>query len=292
MASEPLIYIDGRFYPKSEAKISVYDHGLLYGDGVFEGIRCYNGNVFRLKQHIDRLYDSGRAINLEIPISKKEMTEIVLESIRKNNLKEAYVRLIVTRGVGDLGLDPRKCPRPSIICIAQYFAPLYGDLYDNGIRVITVGTRRTSSDALDIKAKTLNYLNNIMGKIQANLANCDEALMLNSLGHVAEGTGDNFFIVKNRELFTPPTGAGILIGITRGAIMELAGKAGIRVTEKNLTLFDVYTADEAFMTGTAAEVIPIIEVDARRIGDGNPGPVTKKLMSEFRKIRERDGIRI
>jgi len=191
-----------------------------------------------------------------------------------------------------LGLDPRKCPKPTVICIAQYFAPLYGDLYDKGIRVVTVGTRRTSCDALDIKAKTLNYLNNIMGKIQANLANCDEALMLNSLGHVAEGTGDNFFVVKGGELCTPPTGAGVLIGITRGAIMELARKAGIKVAEKNLTLFDVYTADEAFMTGTAAEVIPIIEADARRIGDGKPGAITRKLMSEFKKIREKDGAKI
>ncbi len=292
MSSEQVIYIDGKFYPKGEAKISVYDHGLLYGDGVFEGIRCYNGNVFRLKQHIDRLYDSAKAINLEVPLSKKEMADIVLSSIRKNNLKDAYVRLIVTRGVGDLGLDPRKCPKPTIICIAQHFAPLYGDLYDKGICVVTVGTRRTACDALDIKAKTLNYLNNIMGKIQANLAKCDEALMLNSLGHVAEGTGDNFFIVKDGELWTPPTGAGVLIGITRGAIMELAGKMGVKVKEKNLTLFDVYTADEAFMTGTAAEVIPVVQCDARKIADGKPGNLTKKLMAEFKKIREKDGSKV
>ncbi len=292
MSGESLIYVDGKFCPKGEAKISVYDHGLLYGDGVFEGIRCYNGNVFRLKQHIDRLYDSARAINLEIPVSKKEMTGIVLDSIRKNNLGDAYVRLVVTRGVGDLGLDPRKCPKPTVICIAQSFAPLYGDLYEKGICVVTVGTRRTSCDALDIKAKTLNYLNNIMGKIQANLAGCDEALMLNGLGHVAEGTGDNFFVVKDGELWTPPTGAGVLLGITRGAIIELAEKMKIPVREKNLTLFDVYTADEAFMTGTAAEVIPVVKLDSRRIGDGKPGEVTKKLMKEFRKIREKDGTRV
>jgi len=292
MSSEQVIYIDGKFYPKGEAKISVYDHGLLYGDGVFEGIRCYNGNVFRLKQHIDRLYDSAKGINLKIRASKEEMAKTVLKSLRKNGLKDAYVRLIVTRGVGDLGLDPNKCPNPTVICIAQQFAPLYGDLYDKGIKIVTVGTRRIAWDALDVKAKTLNYLNNIMGKIQANLAGCDEALMLNTTGHVCEGTGDNFFIVKDSELSTPPTGAGVLVGITRGAIMELAKKVRIKVSEKNLTLFDVYTADEAFMTGTAAEVIPIIEADARRIGDGKPGAMTKKLMAEFKKIREKDGSKV
>lgn len=292
MEAGPYIYIDGKFYPKGEAKISVYDHGLLYGDGVFEGIRCYKKNVFRLKEHIDRLYDSARAINLEIGIDREEMAKIVLETLKKNELSDAYIRLIVTRGVGDLGLDPRKCPKESIICIAQYFAPLYGDLYDKGIRVVTVGTRRVSWDALDVKAKTLNYLNNIMGKIQANLAGCDEALMLNSLGHVCEGTGDNFFIVKNKKLMTPPTGSGVLIGITRGAILDLAKKRDLEVEEKELTLFDVYTADEAFMTGTAAEVIPIIEADARKIGDGKPGPVTKDLMDAFKDIREEDGAKV
>jgi len=289
---EQQVYIDGKFYPKSEAKISVYDHGLLYGDGIFEGIRCYNGNVFRLRQHIERLYDSAKAIKLEVPVSEKKMTDIVLECIKKNNLKDAYVRLVVTRGLGDLGLDPNKCPKATIICIAQKFAALYGDLYDKGIRVVTVGTRRTSCDALDIKAKTLNYLNNIMGKIQANLAKCDEALMLNSMGHVAEGTGDNFFIVKDGKLRTPPTGAGVLIGITRGAVMDLAEKMNLELEEKNLTLFDVYTADEAFMTGTAAEIVPIIEVDGRKIADGKPGETTKKLIAQFKKIRESDGVKV
>jgi branched-chain amino acid aminotransferase len=290
--AEPLIYIDGEYYPKGEAKVSVYDHGLLYGDGIFEGIRCYNGNVFRLKQHIDRLYDSARAIALDIPASKEEMTKIVVETLRKNNLKDAYIRLVVTRGVGDLGLDPKKCPKASIICIAQSFAPLYGDLYEKGICVVTVGTRRIAWDAVDVKAKTLNYLNNIMGKIQANLAGCDEALMLNTLGHVAEGTGDNIFIVKDGKLYTPPTGSGILKGITRGAILEIAKKKGIETEEKELTPFDVYTADEAFMTGTAAEVIPIIKLDSRQIGDGNPGKTTKLLMGEFTKIREKDGDKV
>ncbi len=292
MKSEGFVYIDGTYYRKEEAKISVFDHGLLYGDGVFEGIRCYNGNVFRLKQHIDRLYDSARSITLKIPISKKEMEEVVCETIRKNGLRDAYVRLVVTRGIGDLGLDPRKCPRATIICIAQYFAPLYGDLYEKGIRVITVGARRTSWDALDVKAKTLNYLNNIMGKIQANLAGCDEALMLNNLGYVSEGTGDNFFMVKDGTIYTPPTDAGVLKGITREAIIEIAKRIGTGLVEKNLTPFDAYTADEAFMTGTAAEVIPIVEIDSRRIGSGRPGPVTKRLMEEFKKVREQDGTKI
>ena len=290
--AEQLIYIDGKFYPRGEAKISVYDHGLLYGDGVFEGIRCYNGNVFRLKQHIERLYHSARSINLHIPISREDMSGIVCESIRKNGLKEAYVRLIVTRGVGDLGLDPRKCPKATIICIVQPFAPLYGDMYEKGIRVVTVGTRRTSWDTLDVKAKTLNYLNNIMGKIQANLAGCEEGLMLNYLGHVCEGTGDNFFVVREGKLYTPPTEAGVLVGITRGVVIELAKKAGITVHEKDMTLFDVYTADECFMTGTAAEIIPIVEVDSRRILEGKPGPITKRLMAEFKRIREKDGTKL
>jgi branched-chain amino acid aminotransferase len=292
MSSEQLIYIDGEYYSKGDAKISVYDHGLLYGDGVFEGIRCYNGNVFKLKEHIDRLYDSAKAIVLQVPVSKKEMTDIVLDCLRKNKLKDAYLRLIITRGVGDLGLDPRKCPKASIICIGQHFDPLYGNLYEVGMKIVTVGARRTSCDALDIKAKTLNYLNNIMGKIQANLAGCDEALMLNSIGHVAEGTGDNVFIIKHGKLMTPPTGAGVLIGITRGAIIDIARDLKIPVEEKNLTLFDVYTSDEVFMTGTAAEVIPIIDVDSRVIADGKPGEITKKLMKEFIKIREKDGTRV
>ncbi len=292
MAPEQLIYIDGKFYPKGEAKISVYDHGLLYGDGVFEGIRCYNRNVFRLNEHIKRLYHSARSINLHIPVTKEEILGIVCDTIRKNGLKDAYVRLVVTRGVGDLGLDPRKCPKASIICIAQSFAPLYGDMYDKGIKVVTVGTRRTSWDTLDVKAKTLNYLNNIMGKIQANLAGCDEGLMLNYLGHVCEGTGDNFFVVKEGKLYTPPTEAGVLIGITREVVMELARKAKMVVHEKDMTLFDVYTAEECFMTGTAAEIIPIVELDSRKIFEGRPGPITKKLMQEFKKVREKDGTKI
>jgi len=289
---EPLIYIDGEFYPKGEAKISVYDHGLLYGDGVFEGIRCYNGNVFGLKDHVDRLYNSARSINLKIPISKQEMMDIVRDTIKKNNEKDAYVRLVVTRGMGDLGLDPIKCPKPTIICIAEHFAPLYGNLYEKGISIVTVGTRRIAPDSVDVKAKTLNYLNNILAKIQANLANCDEALMLNSLGYACEGTGDNFFIVNNGTIYTPPTEAGVLKGITRQVVFEIAERLKISAVEKNITLFDVYTADEAFMTGTAAEIIPVVCADERPIGTGKPGEITKRLMSEFVKIREKDGVKI
>jgi len=289
---EPLIYIDGKYYPKKDAKISVYDHGLLYGDGVFEGIRCYDGNVFKLEEHIDRLYSSAKSINLDIGIPKKEMISIVCESLRKNKLKDAYIRLVVTRGVGDLGLDPRKCPKPSIICISQYFDRLYGDLYEKGISVVTVGTRRVSSQAIDVKAKTLNYLNNILAKIQATVAGCDEALMLNSLGYAAEGSGDNLFLIKDGKLLTPPLSAGVLCGITRMTVIELARAIEMEVIERDLTLFDVYTADEVFMTGTAAEIIPVIEVDARVIGNKKPGVLTKKLSAEFSKITKAAGVKI
>lgn len=289
---EPVIYIDGKYYPKGEAKISVYDHGLLYGDGVFEGIRCYNSSVFRLKQHIDRLYSSAKSINLEIHVSKEEMADVVCETIRKNGQKDAYVRLIVTRGVGDLSLDPVKCPKPTVICISEHLAPLYGNLYSKGIHIATVGTRRIAPDSVDVKAKTLNYLNNILAKIQANLANCDEALMLNNLGYACEGAGDNFFIVKDGTIFTPPTESGVLKGITRQVVFEIAERLKVSTIEKNLTLFDVYTADEAFMTGTAAEIIPVVCADERSIGTGKPGEITKKLMAEFVKIREKDGVKI
>jgi len=220
------------------------------------------------------------------------MIEIVRKSIAENGLKNAYVRLIVTRGVGDLGLDPRKCPKPSIIAIAQDFAPLYGDLYEKGISVVSVATRRIASDALDIKAKTLNYLNNIMAKVQANLAGCDEALMMNSHGFVSEGTGDNMFIVKNGVVYTPPSSAGVLLGITRKTIFELCEGFGIEISERDLTPFDVYTADESFMTGTAAEIIPIVKVDDRTIGDGKPGSVTKRLIEGFKELRENDGVKV
>jgi branched-chain amino acid aminotransferase len=290
--AEPLIYIDGKWYPKGDAKISVYDHGLLYGDGVFEGIRCYSGNVFRLKEHIDRLYESARIIGLNIPASPEEMSEIVVESLRKNSLTDAYTRLIVTRGYGDLGLNPRKCPMPTVICISQNFAPLYGDLYEKGIKVKTVKTVRIAPEALDTRAKTLNYVNNILANVEAIDAGYDEALMMDSRGKVCEGSGDNIFIVKNGKLLTPKVGYGALVGITRGAVLDMAKELDIKSEEADLELEDVLSADEAFMTGTAAEIIPIIRVDDNTLGSGKPGDMTRKLMAEFAKLRENDGEKI
>jgi branched-chain amino acid aminotransferase len=289
---ELLVYIDGKYYPKGEAKISVFDHGLLYGDGVFEGIRCYNGTVFRLKQHIGRLYKSAEIIGLEVPMVPGEMSDIVCETIRKNDLKDAYVRLVVTRGFGDLGLDPRKCPKPSIICIVQPWGALYGDLYSKGIKIVTVKTRRIAPEALDTRAKTLNYVNNILAKVEATKAGCNEALMLDSRGFVCEGSGDNIFLVKGGRLITPKTGYGALVGITRQAVFELADAMSLECEERDIKLQEVYSADEAFMTGTAAEIAPVVEVDSRGVGSGKPGEITKRLMAEFKKITTKDGIKI
>lgn len=273
-----LVYIDGKFVPKEEAKVSVFDHAFLYGDAVFEGIRAYNGRVFRLEEHIDRLYDSARAIWLEIKIPKKEMMEIVAESCRKNNLKDAYIRLVVTRGVGDLGLDPRKCHgNASIVCIADKIALYPEEFYEKGLKAITAATRRNYGEVLAPQVKSNNYLPNIMAKIEAITAGCLEAICMSREGFVTEGTGDNIFIVKDGTLKTPHPAVGILKGVTRKAIMELAEQEGIPVEETFMNRFDVYTADEIFFTGTAAEVIPVVEVDSRKIGEGVPGPITKKL---------------
>jgi branched-chain amino acid aminotransferase len=283
-----LIYIDGRFVPRDEAKLSVFDHGFLYGDGVFEGIRAYNGRVFQLQGHLDRLYDSAKAIDLEIPVSKHEMTEIILETLRKNNLKNGYVRPIVTRGVGDLGLDPRKCPKPSIIVIPVEWGAMYGDLYEKGLKAICVSVRRNPADALPPNVKSLNYLNNILGKIEANYKGGDEAIFFDTNGYVSEGSGDNIFVVKNGVIITPPT-LNNLRGITRAVAIELAKSHGITVTEQNLGYFDLYSADEVFVTGTAAEVAPIVLIDGRPIGSGKPGPVTRQLMAAFRTVTENEG---
>ena len=287
-----LIYINGEYYEKGNAKVSVFDHGFLYGDGVFESIRCYDGNVFGLQEHIERLYESAKLINLEISETRDEMASLVCETIRRTGLNDAYVRLVVSRGVGDLGMDPNKCPKPTTVIIAQQADPMYGDLYDRGISVVTSGIRRISSDAIDVRAKTLNYLNNILAKMQANIAGCQEALMLNHLGYVCEGTGDNLFIVKKGAISTPPAESGALKGITRQFIFELSQKLNIPCTERNMTLIDVYTCDEAFMTGTLAEIIPMVEIDGRKIGDGKPGSITKRLMDEFVEIRGKYGIRL
>ena len=291
MSDELLVYMNGEYVPESQAKISVFDHGFLYGDGVFEGIRAYNGRVFRLKEHIDRLYDSAKAINLEIPISKSEFIEIILETLRRNKLRDAYIRPIVTRGVGDLGLDPKKCDNPSIIVITRPWGKLYGDLYEKGLKAITVGVRRVSFDALPPNIKSMNYLNNILAKIEANAKGGDEAIFLDRNGYVSEGSGDNIFIVKNEVVMTPPT-INNLRGITREAVIELIHNLKIRFKEMNLGLYDLYTADEVFVTGTAAEIAPIVLIDGRKIGDGKPGKITKLLMKEFRKLTETEGVPI
>ena len=284
MTEELLVYVDGKFYPKSEAKISVYDHGLLYGDGVFEGIRAYNGIVFKLKEHIDRLYKSAYPIFLRIPLTKEQLTEAVLESLKKNNLTNAYIRLVVTRGVGDLGLDPRKCPKATIIIITEPLLQLHSaEKVENGINTIITWVKRNPVDTATHEMKSLNYLNSILGKIEANNIGADEAICLNKTGYVCEGVGENIFIVRDGKLLTPPISSGALDGITRALIIRLAKKLGIEVTERNITPNELFTADEVFFTGTAAEVAPIREVNRRVIGSGKPGPVTKRIMQEFEK---------
>jgi len=284
MPEELLVYIDGKFYPKSEAKISVYDHGLLYGDGVFEGIRAYNGIVFHLKAHIDRLYKSAHPIFLKIPLTKEQLSEAVLETLRKNNLTNAYIRLVVTRGVGDLGLDPRKCPKATIIIITEPLLQLHStEKVENGINTIITWVKRNPVDTATHEMKSLNYLNSILGKIEANNTGADEAICLDKTGYVCEGVGENIFIVRDGKLLTPPLSSGALDGITRALIIRLAKKLGIEVLERNITPNELFTADEAFFTGTAAEVAPIREVNKRVIGAGKPGPVTKRIMQEFEK---------
>jgi len=284
MSEELLVYIDGKYYPKSEAKISVYDHGLLYGDGVFEGIRAYNGIVFKLKEHIDRLYKSAHPIFLKIPLTKAELTEAVLETLKKNNLTNAYIRLVVTRGIGDLGLDPRKCPKATIIIITEPLLQLHSaEKVENGINTIITWVKRNPVDAATHEMKSLNYLNSILGKIEANNIGVDEAICLDKTGYVCEGVGENIFIVRDGKLYTPPISSGALDGITRALIIRLAKKLGIEVTERNITPNELFTADEVFFTGTAAEVAPIREVNKRVIGTGKPGPVTKRIMREFEK---------
>ncbi|MDK2796353.1 MAG: branched-chain amino acid aminotransferase [Archaeoglobaceae archaeon] len=285
---ELLVYIDGKFVPESEAKISVFDHGFLYGDGVFEGIRAYDGRVFRLREHMERLYDSAKAINLEIPLTIEEFEKIILETLRRNKLRDAYIRPIVSRGVGDLGLDPRKCKKPTVIVITKPWGKLYGDLYSKGLKAVTVSVRRNSFDALPPNIKSLNYLNNILAKIEANVKGGDEAIFLDRNGYVSEGSGDNIFIVKKGKVMTPPT-INNLRGITRDAVIEIINRLGIPFCEANLGLYDLYTADEVFVTGTAAEVAPIVEIDGRVIGDGKPGKITKRIMEEFEKLTRIEG---
>ena len=284
MTNELQVYIDGEFYPKSQAKISVYDHGFLYGDGVFEGIREYNGVVFKLKEHIDRLYRSAHAIMLQIPLKKEEMSKAVVETLRKNKMKDSYIRLIVSRGVGDLGLDPRKCPKPTVIVITDTINIKAGNAKEVGITTMFSWVRRNPVDATTHEIKSLNYLNSVLAKIEANANGVDEAICLEASGCIAEGVGENIFIVRDGEIFTPPTSTGALAGITADVVAELCGKLGIDLIITNLTPFMLFTADEAFFTGTAMEMVPIREVNKRIIGDGKPGLITKKLMVEFHEI--------
>jgi branched-chain amino acid aminotransferase len=284
-----VVYVNGELTPREQARISVFDHGFLYGDGIFEGIRAYSGVVFRLRQHLDRLYRSAHGLLLDIPLTKQQMSEAVLATLRANNLRDSYIRLIVSRGEGDLGLDPRKCTRPSVIIIADHIAVYPPEMYECGLELVTLSTRRNPPQALDPGIKSLNYLNNILGKLECIRANVHEGLMLNLDGHVSEATADNLFLVQRGELVTPPVSAGILQGITREAIMELAERRGIKVKEILFFPLDVYNADECFLTGTGAEVIPVVQVDRRHIGTGKPGPVTRQLTADFRSLVQRDG---
>jgi branched-chain amino acid aminotransferase len=280
----PQIWIDGKYYEKDQAKVSVFDHGLLYGDGVFEGIRAYNGRVFRLKQHLDRLYASAKAIWIDIPMPQSEMHQLVLECMRVNQLSDAYIRLLVTRGVGDLGLDPRKCVKPSIICIADKIALFAAAAAERGLTMMTAPTPVNHREGLSPRVKSLNYLAHILAKIEAVAAGVDEALMLESTGEVAEGVGENVFCVTNHTLRTPPAYSGILRGVTRDAVIELGRAAGYEVREESLNRYDLYTADEVFLTGTAAEVVGVIKLDGRKIGCGSVGQVTKDLAARFRDL--------
>ncbi|MCK4994374.1 MAG: branched-chain-amino-acid transaminase [Candidatus Omnitrophica bacterium] len=285
------VYIDGKLVEKDKAKISVFDHGLLYGDGVFEGIRSYKSLVFKLKEHIDRLYESAHTIMLDIPMSKAQMTKAVINTLKANKLKDAYIRVLITRGVGDLGLDPRKCKKASIIIITDNIVLYPKELYQKGLEIITVPTVRNLSSAVDPQIKSLNYLNNIMAKIEAINSGYQEAIMLNSMGFVAECTGDNIFMIKNKQLYTPPQSMGTLRGITRDAVIAVAKGAKIQTHENILTRHEIFNADELFLTGTAAEVIPVVKVDSRKIGNGKPGKITLQLLKEFNEITRKEGVK-
>ena len=283
------IFVDGKYLGERDAKVSVFDHGLLYGDGVFEGIRAYNGRVFKLKEHIDRLFYSAKAILLVIPMTHAEMMRAVVETCRRNKLRDGYVRLVVTRGVGTLGLNPNRCKNPSVIIIAGKIQLYPPELYQKGMEIITVPTVRNLHSALNPAIKSLNYLNNILAKIEANNSGCQEAIMLNAEGFVSECTGDNIFIVKGATLQTPPLSAGALYGITRRVVMEMAAESGLAVSEPNLTRYDLFNAEECFLSGTGAELVPIVKIDGRPIGNGKPGSVTQKLVAQYRALTKVSG---
>ena len=286
---EAKIYIDGKFCSEANAKVSVFDHGLLYGDGIFEGIRFYNGRVFRLEEHLERLWDSARSICLKIPMTPQEMTEALLETIRQNHLRDGYVRLVVTRGVGNLGLNPEQCKNPSVIIIVATIALYHEDFYRKGLNIITVATRRSNPASLNPAVKSLNYLNNVMARIEANLAGADEALMLNDAGNIAECTADNVFIIKHGQIFTPPITAGALRGITRSVVFDIAGEFDLKVTEADFTRHDIFVADECFLTGTAAEIVPVVKADGRPIGNAKPGSITTRIIARFREMTRETG---
>ena len=283
------VYLDGKFYDEAKAKVSVFDHGLLYGDGIFEGIRAYNGRVFRLKEHIDRLFYSAKAIMLDIPLSHAELMKATVESCRRNKLRDGYIRLVVTRGVGTLGLNPNRCKNPSVIIIAGKIQLYPAEFYQRGMDIVTVPTVRNLHSAVNGAIKSLNYLNNILAKIEANNSGCEEAIMLNSEGFVSECTGDNIFIVKQGQLLTPPLSAGALYGITRRVVLDLAAETGIPTGEPNLTRYDLFNADECFLTGTGAELVPVVKIDGRVIGGGKPGPITRKLVERYHALTKVSG---
>ncbi len=294
LEKEFLVYINGEYFPKSQAKVTVFDHGLLYGDGVFEGIRAYSGVVFKLREHIDRLYQSAHAIMLEIPLSKEEMIQAILETLKRNNLREAYIRPVVTRGPGDLGLDPRNCQDPTIIIITETLTLHNAEVKEKGARTIITWVRRDSIDATSHEIKSLNYLNSILARIEANNAGVDEAICLDKYGFVCEGSVENIFIMNECTIFTPPTSIGALPGITRKRIAKLLKELGYEVIERNISITELFAANEVFFTGTAAEIVPVVEISKRKIGNGLPGPITKQIMHEFEKIKKdpREGIPI
>jgi branched-chain amino acid aminotransferase len=288
-----LINFNGNLVPKDQAKVSVFDHGLLYGDGIFEGIRIYSGNVFRLRDHIDRLFNSAKFINLDICMAKEAMVKEVVKTVKANKLNDGYIRLVVTRGVGDLGLDPKKCTEgPTYFIIAANITLYPEECYTKGLTITTVAIRRNISEAIEPRVKSLNYLNNVLAKIEAGNHGVQEAIMINNLGHVAEATGDNIFIITKGELVTPTLTSGALGGMTRQTVMEIAAKLKIKVREEIMTRYDLYTAEECFLTGTAAKVIPVVKIDARQIGEGKPGPLTKKLTTEFVKLTKTLGVKV
>jgi len=283
------VFVDGKYYDEWNAKVSVFDHGLLYGDGVFEGIRIYNGRVFKLKEHIDRLFYSAKAILLEMPMTHAQLMKATVETCKRNKLRDGYIRLVVTRGVGTLGLNPRNCKNGSVIIIAGKIQVYPSELYAKGMDIVTVATVRNLHSAVNPAIKSLNYLNNVLAKIEANNAGVEEAVMLNAEGFVAECTADNLFIIKNGVLSTPPLSAGALYGITRGTVMDIAVQLGIKVSEPNLTRYDLFNADECFLTGTGAEIMPVVKIDGRVIGNGKPGSLTRKLVENYHSLTKASG---